>query len=224
MPAYPDDKPTLARRDADPAVKDAWGNVTGARVVGREALVEAEVIPDRKRPPLTREQLIKRGVLLACLALVAFVGVWKWMGHRTLQKRHALLEALQRRHHRILVLDAEHVIVACNRQRGAKLRPPFLAMAVAKGDVVPGALAKLIARHGLENAVGRRDRRVEARILGMDMIDRIAERADRHDGISPHPHEMARIEVRAHRLSHGIAQVHQCPHVIDVLEPMQLQA
>jgi hypothetical protein len=87
-----DAKPTLARRDADPAIKDAWGNVTGARIVGRDALVEAEVIPDRKRPPLTREQKIKRGILLACLALVAFFGVWKWMGHRTIQKRQASIQ------------------------------------------------------------------------------------------------------------------------------------
>jgi hypothetical protein len=85
------DKPAGAKVEVDADLDSAWGRHK-ISIVDRESLKEAGVIADRKRPPLTQEQKVKRGVLLACLGLVAFVGVWWWIGHRAVAKRQASIQ------------------------------------------------------------------------------------------------------------------------------------
>src|SRR5690349_18300431 len=69
-----DHRPTLAKHDIDPNLAGAWGNTTGARVVSRDALVEAEAIPDRKRQPWTAQQKVYYSVIVACLLGLVVVG------------------------------------------------------------------------------------------------------------------------------------------------------
>jgi tetratricopeptide (TPR) repeat protein len=77
-----DHLPTGARRDAEPTPEGAWGTSGSTSLVSREALVEAEVIPSRRRPVLTRKQKVLRfglaGGALVVLGLVAWLGFHFW--------------------------------------------------------------------------------------------------------------------------------------------------
>jgi hypothetical protein len=65
--------PSGARRDTEPAPEGAW-EPSRARAVSAEALTEAGVIPKKKKPGLTRQQKITRGVLVGVVLLVVAVG------------------------------------------------------------------------------------------------------------------------------------------------------
>jgi len=68
-----DHLPEAARRDTEPAPEGAWES-SRARGVSAEALVEAGVIPKKKKPGLTRRQKITRGVAVGAAVLVVAVG------------------------------------------------------------------------------------------------------------------------------------------------------
>jgi hypothetical protein len=86
--------PSGARREEEPAPVGAWG--TGARpsTVSREALEEAEAIPEEKEP-LTVGQWVRRGLLAAAVVGVALGG---WLFYRSYQAKSlqekAIAEAL----------------------------------------------------------------------------------------------------------------------------------
>jgi hypothetical protein len=85
VPALPSDKPkdwrvvehnlTMARKDDGPAPEGAWGNTAKAQsIVSREALLEADVVKDRK--DLARPDRTKWYVALGLLALIGGGGGW----------------------------------------------------------------------------------------------------------------------------------------------------
>ncbi len=78
--------PSGARRPDEPVPEGAWGS-TAAQTVSREALEEANVIPDKYSRPLTTQQKVTRWVLLAgavCSFLVcAGVAFGWWMSWRS---------------------------------------------------------------------------------------------------------------------------------------------
>src|ERR1019366_10652029 len=45
-----------------------------------------------------------------------------------LQQCHRFFDALDGRHHEVLVLDRQHVVIADRRERGDEVRPPGLAV------------------------------------------------------------------------------------------------
>ena len=73
-------------------------------------------------------------------------------------------------------------------------------------------------------AVDRRGGGIDARVLGVHVIDRRRQRARRGQRIGAHPEQMARIEVRADRRTDRLAQPEQRLHVVDVLLAVQFQA
>jgi hypothetical protein len=78
--------PSGARRPDEPAPEGAWGTATSASTVSREALEEADVLPDRYYRPLTTRQKVMRGVFAAAgLGVVLFIlvlGVGWWLSSR----------------------------------------------------------------------------------------------------------------------------------------------
>jgi hypothetical protein len=81
--------PTGARRPDEPVPEGAWGTATSASTVSREALEEADVLPDRYSQPLTVQQKIMRGLLIGA-GVVAFlivlgVGIGWWLSSRETQ-------------------------------------------------------------------------------------------------------------------------------------------
>src|SRR5262245_23197346 len=61
------------------------------------------------------------------------------------QKLDRFAHAFHGRHHHVLVLDGQHVVIARLLEGGAELAPPRLAMAVAERDVVPAPLGDAVA-------------------------------------------------------------------------------
>ncbi|MFL5330444.1 MAG: hypothetical protein ACJ8C4_16195 [Gemmataceae bacterium] len=86
------ERPTLAKVDVDPAMEQSWGNPQGAGIVSRDALLEAEVIVDRKTLAGP-----KRGIFWASAGIVALVaiGLFWIVGGRKMadDRRYALVDA-----------------------------------------------------------------------------------------------------------------------------------
>lgn len=87
--------PSGARRPDAPVPEGAWGSAA-AQTVSREALEEADVLPDRHRQPLTIQQKVTRGLLLAgaVSAFLVCVGVavgW-WFSSREARSLKAVQE------------------------------------------------------------------------------------------------------------------------------------
>src|SRR5882724_2557536 len=124
----------------------------------------------------------------------------------------------------ILVLDREHVIVAGHPQRHAKLAPPFLAMSEAERDIVPASRRNLARRARLENAIDPGRDRLDARVLGMHIVDRTTQGPYRGEGIGAHPDGMARIVVCADDIADRVAQALERVRIVDGLVAMEFQA
>jgi hypothetical protein len=74
--------PAGARRDLEPAPEGAWGSAASAANVSRQALLDADVLPQRK-VVLTTGQKVKRYVSLSVFALVVAGGVFWWLNRRS---------------------------------------------------------------------------------------------------------------------------------------------
>src|SRR6202011_3516746 len=93
------------------------------------------------------------------------------------QEFDRFLDAFQRGQHRVLVLDAENVVVSDRSEDGDQLPPPQLAMAVAQRDVVPGAALEAIAGRRFDDTVYAGDHGVDPRVLGVEVINGLAQGA-----------------------------------------------
>jgi hypothetical protein len=86
-----DTLPAGARRDTEPAPEGAW-EPSRAKGVSAQALVEAGVLPKKKRPGLTRRQKINRAILIGIPVLLLCVGglfAWHYWSR---DKQDALVE------------------------------------------------------------------------------------------------------------------------------------
>jgi ssDNA-binding Zn-finger/Zn-ribbon topoisomerase 1 len=73
-----DNLPSAARRDTEPAPEGAWES-SRAKGVSAQALIEAGLVPKKKRPGLTRRQKIYRGITIGTAVVVAgAVGLFAW--------------------------------------------------------------------------------------------------------------------------------------------------
>ena len=79
-------------------------------------------------------------------------------------------------------------------------------MTITKRDIVPAAVLELVAGRGVDYAVDRAQMGVDARVLGMDMIDRSTEGANGGDRVGAHPDEMAGIEIGSDRFADRVTQ------------------
>ena len=120
------------------------------------------------------------------------------------------------------MLDREHAVITGPAERQAEGAPEILPVAIAERDIIPCPLQRLRARQCLDPAVQRGVPRLDLRVLGVNMIDRRADRLDRRDRVGPHPHQVARVEVHANDIADGLAEPHQRAHIVDVLPAMQL--
>ena len=121
------------------------------------------------------------------------------------------------------MLDAEHAVVADVRQRRDEAAPPALVVTASERDVVPRTRFVRAAGRGVDHAVYAGNRRLDPRVFGMDVIDRVAERTGCREGIGAHPHQVAWIEVGTDRVADRIAQPLERCHAVDVLIAVQLE-
>src|SRR5690349_1064559 len=91
-------------------------------------------------------------------------------------------------------------------------------------DVIPRAGLERAARCRVDHAVHIGNRRLDSRVLGVDVVYRVAERARSSERIGAHPHQMAWIEIRADCLANGISQPVERRNAVDVLVTVKLEA
>src|SRR5437660_12746694 len=70
-----------------------------------------------------------------------------------LQKRDRFLDAFERAHRRVFVLDAEHAVVTGCSERRDELVPPRLGMSMPEGHVAPRPMLEIAARRGVDHAI-----------------------------------------------------------------------
>src|SRR5260370_12753087 len=116
-----------------------------------------------------------------------------------LQECDRLLEALVARHDAVLVLDAEHVVVADQAQVRDDVLPDDRVVPVAARPEDPGPLQLARVLLGVEDAIDHDVARIDAAILRMDVVDAVAEPADRGDHVDPLPAHAAGLEFAADR-------------------------
>lgn len=82
--------PTGARRDNEPAPEGAWGSAVSTGKVSRQALVEAEAIPEIKEyvSPL---HWVRRGLVLTATVVGLVVGVMALLHYRDVRKQKSAL-------------------------------------------------------------------------------------------------------------------------------------
>src|SRR4029077_13217357 len=97
-------------------------------------------------------------------------------------------------------------------------------MAAAQGDVVPGPLREVLRRPDLDAPVQRERLWLEARVLGVHVVDGRSERRDRSERVSAHPHQMAGVEIDADRLADRVAQSEEGADTVDILVAVQFEA
>jgi hypothetical protein len=59
------------------------------------------------------------------------------------EQRYRFLDPFHRAHRRVLVLDAEHAVVALRGERRDEILPPRFIAAVAERDVAPRTMAEI---------------------------------------------------------------------------------
>ena len=97
-------------------------------------------------------------------------------------------------------------------------------MAVAKCNVVPSALCKLVDGLGVEYAIRANVVALQTNILGMYMVNAVcAELVHRRYRIAAHPHQVAGIEVHADHRADGIAQTNERLRIVDHLAAVVLE-
>ena len=83
---------------------------------------------------------------------------------------------------------------------------------------------EVAARRRVDDAVDSGDIRIDPRVFRVAVVDRVAERRGGRDRIGAHPHQVARIEVRADDFAHRVAQPVQRRDVVHILMPVQFEA
>src|SRR4051812_35094661 len=97
------------------------------------------------------------------------------------------------------MLDRKDVIIAEHAQRRDKLGPPLIRVTVADRAENPGAVALIRVLLGVKHARLRQVGVVDLGVLGVYVVDGIAQNANRLDRIDALPEHVARVEVRADR-------------------------
>src|SRR4029079_13662083 len=124
------------------------------------------------------------------------------------------LEAFVNGRERILVLDADDVVIAGQTQCADDALPFELVVAPADAAEQPRTRLHLTVALDVEDAVDRNVLPVEGEVLRVDVKDRVAERADGGRNIDTLPVEVTRVKVdaeigtsRRSQLQHGLRVV-----------------
>src|SRR5690606_31739891 len=105
------------------------------------------------------------------------------------QRRDALLQPLFERHQAVLMPHAEHVVIADEPQIADKVLPEAEVMPVADRAEDPRAVKLVSVGLGVEHAVDLRVERVDLRVFGVDVEDRLAQLADGGNRIDALPEQ-----------------------------------
>src|SRR5262245_26646387 len=132
--------------------------------------------------------------------------------------RFACLEQL------VLVLDADHVVVASSGKRTHNLLPNRPIMAEADCAERPRAVGDMLERLDVEHTLAYDRARPEFGVLRVHVVDRAlgGEHRDRLDGVDALPEEMARIKIHADVAAGARAELEQRRRVIDDKARMHL--
>ena len=95
------------------------------------------------------------------------------------------------------MFDRKHIIVAEHSERLGKLFPPLGAMAITAGAEDPSAVSLISVGLRVEYPRQRQIGRIQLRVLGMNVEDRVTKNSDGRDWIDTLPEHVAGIVVAA---------------------------
>jgi hypothetical protein len=100
-------------------------------------------------------------------------------GHYAAQQRDGLLNPVDWRQCKILMLDRQRVAITDRGECLAEPAAPGFVMAAAKADVVPGPVREVLRRPDLDAPLQRERLWLEEGVLGVDVVDGRPQRRDR---------------------------------------------
>ena len=104
------------------------------------------------------------------------------------------------------MLDGENAVIAGKTERGDKISPVSLGVAVADSAEYPRTVKLVAVMLGVKNAVTRSVIAVNLGVLRMNVIDRSGKLSYRGNRLDPLPDKVRRVEVCAYGVADGGAQ------------------
>ena len=121
------------------------------------------------------------------------------------------------------MLDRDHAVVAHRAQHADDVFPVCVIVAVAKRPEHPRTVENVAVALGVENAVLRHVGFVDADVLAVDVINRLAQVPDRLGNVDALPDQVARVEVRADDRAHRRAQLKKRLRVVNAEARVHLE-